>query len=374
MGEHSIAFLGDGRIACHYDRAGATHTAILDPETGELVDLDLPLDAMRWGPGIRAEGTTIVLTAGSATEANQVIWLDFAARSIECLRLSTSVPVESGYLSVPEPIEFPTDGGVSAHAFFYAPTNPDATAPEGQRPPLIVISHGGPTSDTSPMLDLGVQYFTSRGFGVVDVNYGGSTGYGRAYRQRLNGNWGVVDLHDCINAATYLVDRGDADGDRLLIRGGSAGGYTTMCALTFTDAFAAGTSYFGISDLVPFATNDTHKFECRYEFTLIGPWPEAEDTYRARSPINFVDMLSTPMLVLQGADDHVVPPSQAEVIVEALARKGIPHAYLLYEGEGHGFRKAGTIISARDAELSFYAQILGFEPAGDVPTLAIERG
>ena len=374
MGEHSIAFLGDGRIACHYDRAGATHTAILDPETGELVDLDLPLDAMRWGPGIRAEGTTIVLTAGSATEPNQVIWLDFAARSIECLRLSTSVPVGPGYLSVPEAIEFPTDGGLTAHAFFYAPANPDATAPQGQLPPLIVISHGGPTSDSSPMLDLGVQYFTSRGFGVVDVNYGGSTGYGRVYRQRLNGNWGVVDLHDCINAATYLVDRGDADGDRLLIRGGSAGGYTTMCALTFTDAFAAGTSYFGISDLVPFATNDTHKFECRYEFTLIGPWPDAEDTYRARSPINFADMLSTPMLVLQGADDHVVPPSQAEVIVEALARKGIPHAYLLYEGEGHGFRKAATIISARDAELSFYSQILGFEPAGDVPTLAIERG
>jgi len=373
MGEHSIAFLSDGRVACHYDRAGATHTAILDPETGELLDLDLPLDALRWGPGIRADGTTIVLTAGSATEPNQVIWLDFAARSIELLRLSTSVPVETGYLSVPEAIEFPTDGGLTAHAFYYAPTNPDAAAPVGQRPPLIVISHGGPTSSNSPLLDLGVQYFTSRGFGVVDVNYGGSTGYGREYRQRLNGNWGVVDLHDCINAATFLVDRGDADGDRLLIRGGSAGGYTTMCALTFTDAFAAGTSFFGISDLVPFATNDTHKFECRYEFTLIGPWPEAEDTYRARSPINFVDMLATPMLVLQGAEDHVVPPAQAEVIVEALARKGIPHAYLLYEGEGHGFRKAETIISARDAELSFYAQILGFEPAGDVPTLAVEH-
>ncbi|MEP6757711.1 MAG: prolyl oligopeptidase family serine peptidase [Actinomycetota bacterium] len=373
MGERSIAFLGDGRIACHYDLEGRTHTAILDPETRELVDLDLPLDALRWGPGIRAEGSTIVLTAGSATEASQVIWLDFAARSIEVLRTSTSVPIEPGYLSVPEAIEFPTDGGVTAHALFYPPTNPDTAAPEGERAPLIVMSHGGPTSHCTPMFDLGIQYFTSRGFGVVDVNYGGSTGYGREYRQRLNGNWGVVDLHDCISAARHLVDRGDADGDRLLIRGGSAGGYTTMCALTFTDVFAAGTSFFGISDLVPFATGDTHKFECRYEFTLIGPWPEAEDTYRARSPINFVELLSTPMLVLQGADDHVVPPSQAEVIVESLKRKGIPHAYELYEGEGHGFRKAETIVRARNAELSFYAQILGFQPAGDVPTLPIQN-
>ena len=373
MGEHSIAFLGDGRIACHYDIDGSTHTAILDPETRELVDLDLPLDALHWGPGIRAEGSTIVLTAGSATEPNQVIWLDFASRSIDVLRAGTSVSVGPRYLSVPEAIEFPTDGDLTAHALFYPPTNPDASAPAGERAPLIVMSHGGPTSNCTPSLDLSLQFFTSRGFGVVDVNYGGSTGYGREYRQRLSGNWGVVDLHDCINAATYLVDRGDADGDRLLIRGGSAGGYTTMCALTFTDVFAAGTSFFGISDLVPFATGETHKFECRYEFTLIGPWPEAEDIYRARSPINFVDLLSTPMLVLQGADDHVVPPAQAEVIVEALKRKGIPYAYALYEGEGHGFRKAETIVDARNAELSFYAQILGFQPAGDVPTLPIEN-
>ncbi len=373
MGEHSIAFLGDGRIACHYDLDGSTHTAVLDPETGELVDLDLPLDALRWGPGIQAEGSTIVLTAGSATEADQVIWLDFAARSIEVLRTSMSVPVDRGYLSVPEPIVFPTDDGLTAHAFYYPPTNPDAVGPDGDRPPLIVMSHGGPTGASSSVLDLGMQFFTSRGFGVVDVNYGGSTGYGRAYRQRLYGNWGVVDLHDCLNAARFLVKRGDADGDRLLIRGGSAGGYTTMCALTFTDAFAAGTSFFGISDLVPFATGETHKFECQYEHTLIGPWPEAEDIYRARSPINFVDLLSTPMLVLQGADDHVVPPAQAEVIVDALARKGVPHAYLLFEGEGHGFRKAETIVKARNAELSFYGQILGFEPAGDVPALEVQN-
>jgi dipeptidyl aminopeptidase/acylaminoacyl peptidase len=207
----------------------------------------------------------------------------------------------------------------------------------------------------------------------VDVNYGGSTGYGRAYRQRLNGNWGVVDLQDCVAAARALVERGEADGARLLVRGGSAGGYLVMCALTFTDVFAAGASYFGIADLVPFATGDTHKFESTYEHTMVGPWPEAADLYRARSPINYVDMLNTPMLVLQGVDDKVVPPSQAEIIVQALRDKGLPHAYLLFEGEGHGFRKADTIVASREAELSFYAQILGFEPGDPVPVLQIEN-
>jgi dipeptidyl aminopeptidase/acylaminoacyl peptidase len=373
MGEHSIAFLSDGRIACMYDRDARTFVAVLDPETAELIDLDLPFDALLWGPDIVAQGSTIVFTAGSATEPSQVVWLDFASRSIEVLRSSTRARVDASMLSVPESIEFPTDNGLTAHALHYRATNPDFAGPEGERPPLLILSHGGPTSSTGPALDLGIQFFTSRGFGVVDVNYGGSTGYGRTYRQRLNGNWGVVDLHDCINAANYFVARGEADADRLLIRGGSAGGYTTMCALTFTDVFAAGTSFYGISDLVPFATGDTHKFECRYEYTLIGPWPEFEETYRERSPINHTDRLSTPMLVLQGTEDHVVPPSQAELIVGALRDKAIPCAYLLYEGEGHGFRQATTIISAREAELSFYAQILGFEPAGDVPKLSIEN-
>jgi dipeptidyl aminopeptidase/acylaminoacyl peptidase len=234
-----------------------------------------------------------------------------------------------------------------------------------------VVSHGGPTGNTTPIFDLSLQFWTTRGFAVVDVNYGGSTGYGREYRRRLNGNWGVVDLQDCVNAARWLAAHGEVDGDRLLIRGGSAGGYTTICALTWTDVFAAGATYYGIADLEPFATGDTHKFESRYEHTLVGPWPEAVDLYRARSPIHSVDMISTPMLVLQGADDKVVPPSQAELIVGALSDKGLPHAYLLYEGESHGFRKAQNLIDSRNAELSFYAQILGFEPAGDVPKLGI---
>jgi dipeptidyl aminopeptidase/acylaminoacyl peptidase len=236
-----------------------------------------------------------------------------------------------------------------------------------------VKSHGGPTGNSTPIFDLEIQFWTSRGFAVVDVDYGGSTGYGRAYRERLNGQWGVVDLQDCVNAARYLVEQGEADGDRLLITGGSAGGYTTICALTFTDVFAAGASYFGIADLEQFGGGETHKFELEYEHTLIGPYPEAAAVYHARSPIHFVDRISTPMLVLQGADDRIVPPSQAELIVEALRERGVPHAYLLFEGEGHGFRKSENIAASLEAELSFYAQVLGFEPAGAIPTLEIEN-
>ncbi|HJX06439.1 MAG TPA: prolyl oligopeptidase family serine peptidase [Actinomycetota bacterium] len=371
MGERSFGFLSDGRIVCMYDRDARTSIAALDPETGELTDLDLPYDALRFGPSIDVAGSTIVFIAGSATLPTELVWLDFSVRSVDVIKTSTESPVDPAYFSVPEAIEFPTEGGLRAHALFYPPANSDVTGPDDGRPPLIVMAHGGPTSHTTSVFDLTMQYWTSRGFGVVDVNYGGSTGYGRAYRQRLNGMWGVVDLQDCVNAARFLIDRGDVDGDRLLVRGGSAGGYVVMCGLTFTDVFAAGASYFGIADLVPFAEGETHKFESRYEHTMIGPWPEAEDTYRARSPINFTDLLSTPMLVLQGADDEVVPPSQAELIVAALERKHIPHAYRLYQGEGHGFRKAETIVDARNAELSFYGQILGFEPAGDVPELPI---
>ena len=234
------------------------------------------------------------------------------------------------------------------------------------------MSHGGPTSAVSAEFDMSMRYWTSRGFAVVDVNYGGSTGYGRAYRERLNGNWGVVDTMDCINAARYLAGQGEVDGDRLLIRGGSAGGYTTLCALTFHDDFAAGASYYGISDLEPFAKpGGTHKFESRYEHTLVGPYPEAAELYRARSPIHFVDMISCPMILLQGSEDEVVPPAQSEVMVDALKAKGLPHAYLLFEGEQHGFRKAENIIRSLEAELSFYAQILGFEPGDPIEPVTI---
>jgi dipeptidyl aminopeptidase/acylaminoacyl peptidase len=374
FGERSIAFLGDGRIACLYDSAGATHVAVLDPETGELLDLDLPYDSLSLGPTIDAEGSVIVFIAGSAAAPAEVVWLDFSARSVDVLRRSADVPVDAAHISAPEAIEFPTAGDRTAHASYYPPTNPDASGPAATPAPLVVMAHGGPTGNTTRLLNLGTQFWTSRGFGVVDVDYGGSTGYGRAYRQRLNGQWGVVDLQDCVAAADFLIRRGDADPDRLLVRGGSAGGYLVMCALTYTDRFAAGASYFGIADLVPFATGETHKFESRYEHTLVGPWPEAEALYRERSPINVTDRLRTPMLVLQGTEDRVVPLEQAELIVDALRRNGVPYAYKLYEGEGHGFRRAETLVDARLAELSFYAQILGFQPAGDVPVLPLERG
>jgi len=372
FGARSFAFLGDGRIACAYDSDGRTSFAILDPESGELESLDLPYDA--WGgPSLVAEGSTLVFIAGSATTPSEVVRVDVSTGALEVVRTSSQVPTDPGYFSVPRAIEFPTERRLTAHALFYPPTNLDYAAPDGEQPPLIVMSHGGPTGSASAIFSLETQYWTSRGFAVVDVNYGGSTGYGRAYRERLNGQWGVVDLQDCVNAARYLVERGEVDGERLLITGGSAGGYTTICALTFTDAFAAGTSYYGLADLESFAAGDTHKFELRYEHTLVGPYPEAAELYRARSPINFVERISTPMLVLQGADDEIVPPSHAEQIVAALREREIPHAYLLFEGEGHGFRKAENIVTSLEAELSFYAQILGFELGDPVPELEIEH-
>ena len=372
FGTSSYAFLADGRILCAYDSEGFTTFAVLDPETGALESLDLELDS--WGaPYLRADGTQALIVAGSATVPTQVALVDTATGTLEPLRKSVESPVPTTYFSEPRVIEFPTEGGLTARAFFYPPTSPEFDAPDGELPPLIVESHGGPTGNTTAAFSLGVQFWTSRGFGVVDVDYGGSTGYGRAYRERLNGEWGVVDLADCVNAARYLVDQGEADGERLLITGGSAGGYTTICALTFTDAFAAGTTYFGIADLEQFAGGETHKFELQYEHTLVGPYPERADVYRERSPIHFTDRIATPMLVLQGADDRVVPPSQAELIVGALRERGVPHAYLLYEGEGHGFRKAKNIIGSLEAELSFYAQVLGFEPAGAIPRLEIEH-
>ena len=372
FGTRSFAFLGDGRIVCAYDSGGFTHFALIDPASGAFVELDLELDA--WSaPYVAAEGTAVVVIAGAATAPARVERVDVATGETRTLRVSMESPIDPSYYSAPRAIEFPTEGGLKAHAFFYPPTSPDFVAPEGERPPLIVESHGGPTGNTTAAFSLAVQFWTSRGFGVVDVDYGGSTGYGRAYRERLNGAWGVVDLEDCVNAARYLVAQGEADEERLLITGGSAGGYTTICALTFTDVFAAGATYFGIADLEQFGGGETHKFELQYEHTLVGPYPERADLYRERSPINFTDRLATPMLVLQGTEDRVVPPAQAELMVAALRERDVPHAYLLYDGEGHGFRKAENIVGSLEAELSFYAQVLGFEPAGAIPRLEIDN-
>jgi len=370
FGMSGYGFLGDGRIACIWEREGVQHVAVLDPESGELIDLDVAQTALR--PWLAAEGDRVAFVGGGPSIPDQVVLLDVTARSIDVLRSSSAVDVDEGYFSVPRQIEFPTEGGLTAFAHFYPPRNGEATGADGERPPLIVMSHGGPTGEATPGFSLEMQFWTSRGFAVVDVNYGGSSGFGRGYRQRLNGTWGIVDTADCINAARWLVDQGEVDGDRLLITGGSAGGYTTLCALTMHDGFAAGTSYFGLADLESFVTGGTHKFESRYLFTLVGPYPEEAERYRSRSPINFTDGISCPMLLLQGSEDRVVPPAQAEIMVEALKRKALPYAYLLFEGEQHGFRKAESTRLALEAELSFYAQVFGFE-RDDVPTLHIEN-
>jgi dipeptidyl aminopeptidase/acylaminoacyl peptidase len=373
FGGSSFDFLEDGRVACAYDSDGFTHFAMLDLESGELEELELELDAFASTPFVRADGSVVLIIAASATTPNQLVRLDVSSGALDVLRASVGAAIAPEYVSIPRSIEFPTEGGLTARALFYPPTNPHYEGVPGELPPLIVESHGGPTDRATSSFSLAVQYWTSRGFALVDVNYGGSTGYGREYRERLNGNWGVVDLADCVNAARYLVEQDQADPERLLITGGSAGGYTVICALTFTDLFAAGATYFGIADLEQFTGGETHKFELQYEHTLVGPYPERADLYRARSPIHFTDRITTPMLVLQGTDDRVVPPSQAELIVAALRERGVPHAYLLYEGEGHGFRKAENIAASLEAELSFYAQVLGFEPAGPVSRLQIEH-
>ncbi len=370
FGYRTYAFLSDGRIVCTYRRDGVHHLGVLDAESGELLDLDLPYRCFD-PPYVSADGSRAAFVAASPTEPTQVVTLDFATRDVEVLRSSGEVPVDARYLSVPQPIAFPTEGGL-AYAYHYPPTNPDAVGPPGERPPLIVHSHGGPTGEAVPSLDLQIQYFTSRGFAYVDVNYGGSTGYGRPYRRRLDGAWGVVDVADCIGAARFLVERGDADPERLVITGGSAGGWTTLCALTFHDAFACGTSRYGVSDLEPFVET-THKFEMRYLDRLVGPWPEAAERYRERSPMRHADRLRRPVLLLQGLEDAVVPPAQAEVVVAALEESRTPYAYVAFEGEQHGFRRAGSIRRALEAELAFYGAVLGFEPADDLPPVDIRH-
>jgi len=368
FGLSTYAFLPGGRIACIHGRGPVRRLGILEPG-GVLNDLELPFTSF-YPPQLRALGDRLVCIAGGPTRAAAVVVVDPSTGGIQVLRSSEDRELDPGFLTVPEPIEFPTAGGRTAHALYYPPANPDAKGPEGERPPLVVASHGGPTAGVSSGLHLGYQFFTSRGIAVVDVDYGGSTGYGRAYRRRLDGQWGVVDVDDCVAAARYLAGRGDVDPARLAIRGGSAGGYTTLCALTFRDDFAAGASYYGVADVAALA-RDTHKFESRYLDRLIGPWPQAEELYRERSPIHFTDRLSCPVILLQGLEDEVVPPAQAEMMAAALDAKAIPYAYLPFPGEQHGFRQAAHIRRALEAELYFYGRVFGFDLADPVDPVPI---
>jgi dipeptidyl aminopeptidase/acylaminoacyl peptidase len=330
--------------------------------------IDLPFPML--GTSMAMLDDSVILHAGGPDSGTGVIRVDLTTGEWESVR-DAEIPIDPAYVSVPELITFDTPDGPT-HCNFYPPQNPAFVGPAGEAPPLMVQIHGGPTSQARRTLRPDYLFWTSRGFGIVDVDYGGSSGYGREYRERLNGQWGVVDVRDCALAAAHVASLGQADPERLIIAGGSAGGYTTLLALATTDTFAVGASHFGISDLIPLAEH-THKFESRYLDSMVGPLPEDADVYRERSAMSHLDTFDAPVLILQGLEDRVVTPDQAEMIRDALVERGVPVACIMFEGEGHGFRNAANQITALEAELSFYGQILGFEPADDIDPVEIVR-
>ena len=370
FGGATYGFLDDGSIACVRCERGEERLALLEPGAERTRDLGLPYTNFGF-PSLSTAGSRVAFAAATPADEAAVVVYDVAGGELEVVRSASDDAIDPGYVSVPRSIEFATSEGDTAYGFYYPPANAEFEAPAGEAPPLIVQSHGGPTSHAAPALDREFLYWTSRGFGVVDVNYRGSSGYGRAYRNRLRGQWGVFDSEDCAAAARFLAAGGEADPARLAIRGGSAGGYATLCCLVFHDDFATGASYYGVADAETLAS-DTHKFESRYLDSLIGPYPERADRYRERSPIHFVERLRVPVILFQGLEDEIVPPSQAETMAAALKAGGIPYAYLAFEGEQHGFRQAETEIRCLEAELSFYGRILGFEPADELAPLEID--
>lgn len=369
LGSSAYDFISNDKILCSYTQEGEWSLAILNIATNEWTPIDCLYTHLS---NVKVANNHAVFIGGSPTEPVTVVKLDLLTLEFEILRRSFTVTVDEGYLSVPETIEFPTEDQLTAFGFYYPPKNIDYHAPNDEQPPLIVSSHGGPTSATTSTMKLGVQYWTSRGFAVLDVNYGGSTGYGRAYRQRLNDKWGIVDVDDCVNGARYLVDQGKVDAGRTAITGGSAGGYTTLAALTFRDFFKAGSSHFGVSDLELLA-KETHKYESRYLDGLIGAYPEKQDIYYERSPVHFANQLSSPVIFFQGTEDKVVLPNQAEVMAEALREKGVPVALVMFEGEGHGFRQAKNIKRTMESELYFYSKVFEFDIDGSIEPINIEN-
>ena len=367
FGQATYGFDADGEIVAAYTRDGMWHLGRI--AGGPVQQIPLPYTDIAT---VRIAGRRALLLAANATQPSTIVELDAATGQITELKRASAIDLDPADLSRPEAVSFPTAGNATTHGIYYPPANGKVTGPSGETPPLIVRSHGGPTGATSSSLNLSIQYWTSRGFAVLDVNYRGSTGYGRPYREALYDNWGLVDVEDCVYGAHYLAERGLADAKRLIIRGGSAGGYTTLAALTFHDTFAAGASLYGIGDLMAMA-QDTHKFESRYLDQLLGALPEAAQVYRDRSPIHAADRLNCPVIFLQGLDDKVVPPNQAETMVAALTAKAIPVAYIAFEGEGHGFRQGENIKRALEAELYFYGRVLGFTPADDLPPVEIRN-
>jgi dipeptidyl aminopeptidase/acylaminoacyl peptidase len=369
FGTSTYGFTDDGQVVLTWSGPGGTHLGILVDGTARPIPSDYSSFT-----SLRVSGRQVFCIAGSATQPPAVVRIDVDGGESTALRRSREVNLDAGFLSRPEHVRFPTgaDGAEEAWALVYPPTSAEYEGVGGTLPPLVVMSHGGPTSGASGVLDFGAQYWTSRGFAVADVDYRGSTGYGRTYRELLRGQWGIFDVEDCAAVARWLAAEGRVDGGRAVIRGGSAGGFTTLAALAFTDTFAAGASLYGVADLELLA-RDTHKFESRYLDGLVGPWPEAAAIYEARSPIHHLDGFTCPIILFQGLEDEVVPPAQAELIHQALLSRGVPVAYLPFEGEQHGFRRAETVIRVAEAELAFYGRVLGFTPDGavDVP---IENG
>jgi dipeptidyl aminopeptidase/acylaminoacyl peptidase len=367
FGTTTYGFQPNGAIIARYSQAGNWNVLRIDPKSGKSEPVNLPYSNVS---SIDIASDHVFALAGSPTQPESLIDIDLTTGKSDVIRRSSSIEPDPTYTSIPQAIEFPTTGGKTAHAFYYPPANRDFAGPPGEAPPLLILIHGGPTSATAALFRLSTQFWTSRGFAVCDVNYGGSTGYGREYRNRLRDSWGVVDVDDAANAARFLADQGKADRNKLVIRGGSAGGYTTLACLTFSDAFRCGASSYGISDLALMA-HDTHKFESRYLDRLVGPYPQEDARYKERSPIFHLEKFKRPVILLQGLEDKIVPPNQAEIILDSLKQRGVPVAYVPFAGEQHGFRKAENIIRAHEAELYFYGRILGFEPADKIEPVEI---
>ena len=365
----SYCFIDENTLAATFTEEGQWRFGVLRLRPRSFTRIDLGFEPT---DGVCVTPDALFFIGGSPTHPMSVMRATLGERTqVDVLRAATDDRLAAEWISAATPVTF-RSGDANVHAFYYPPRNPEYEAPPGERPPLMVISHGGPTAASLDVLDARIQFWTSRGFAVLDVNYSGSTGFGRAYRDRLKGQWGIADVADCVHGARDLVGRGLADPKRLVIRGGSAGGYTTLAALTFHDVFRAGASHYGVSDVEVLA-HDTHKFESRYLDSLIGPYPAMRDRYRERSPIHFTNRLNAALILFQGLEDKVVPPNQAEMMAAAVRAKGLPVAYVPFAGEQHGFRKAENIIRALEAELYFYGAVFGFAPADSIEPVAIDN-
>ncbi|MBT3228940.1 MAG: S9 family peptidase [Candidatus Marinimicrobia bacterium] len=367
FGMSKYAVLNTGDLVAAYSDLSGSHLLRIDVQEGTSIEIKTHYTHI---DQVKGSKNHIAFIGHTDSQPGEVVTMDLDEKTSHTIRKAAEIDINESYISKAQHVSFESAPDELTHAWFYPPRNPDYEARSGDLPPLIVLSHGGPTGNSSGAFSLAIQYWTSRGFAIVDVNYSGSTGYGRQYRERLKGNWGVRDVHDCATAAKYLVGEGLVDKERLIIKGGSAGGYTTLAALTFLDVFKAGASYYGVGDLTLLA-RDTHKFESRYLDSMIGPYPEEKQLYIDRSPLNFADQLDCPVIFMQGLDDSVVPPDQAKSMVAALKNNGIPVAYLPFEGESHGFRQATTVVKAIESEYYFYTRIFGIDPVESVEPIEI---